>query len=181
MAIRYNILSFVIFMCIFPSAFAVEVPKDKYKAQIIYAAQKELQVAVSELGKATEKCLDKEKKASSLTPSSFKAIDISQEELITTVFYFGLKARTECVTDIKYKNFSYYLRKFHSILKYYNHPDYQEKGFLAITHSNAVLKERLKIKYNEINPKNRARLEKIPELSKPFNFSKLIDQIESKK
>ncbi|MCF6299337.1 MAG: hypothetical protein L3J01_05605 [Thiomicrorhabdus sp.] len=175
MAVRYSFLLFFIFMCMFSSAFAV----DKYKAQIIYAAQKELQIAVSELGEATEKCLYKEKKASNLTPSLFKTISLSQEELITTVFYFGLKARTECVTDIKYKNFSYYLRKFHSILKYYDHPDYQEKGFLAITHSNAVLKERLKIKYHEIPSKSRVRLESIPELSKPFNFSKLIDQIES--
>ncbi|MCF6346088.1 MAG: hypothetical protein L3J00_06420 [Thiomicrorhabdus sp.] len=182
MAVRYNILLSCIFLSTFSNVFAEATPEeDKYKAQIMYAVQKEFRAAVAEIGEATEKCLDKEKEASNLTPLLFNKINIPQEELVSAVFYLGLKARTDCVTEIKYKNFSYYLSKFQSVLKHYNHPNYQEKGFLGITHSNAVFKELLKIKYHEIDPKNRTRLENIPELSKPFNFSKLIDQIQSTK
>ena len=177
MAVRYSIFFLpLIFVLELPAALAEE--EEKYKIQIISAIHKEFQIATREIEEATEKCFNKER-TSNLTLLPFKKINISQEEMVTALFYLGLKANRECITDIKYKNLSYYLRKYNGILKHYSHPDYQEKDFLTITHSNMAFKEKLKIKYNEIAPKYRESLEKIPEVSKPFKFSQLIEQVQS--
>lgn len=176
MVVQYKILLFVFILALIPST--VFADEEKYKKQIIQMIHKEFQVATIELEKAIEKC-DLEEKSSIPSVSLFKKINISQEEMMVALLHLGLKASSECITETKNKNFSYYLIKYQNILKFYNEPEYQDIDLSLVTHPSPGFKEMLQIRYNEISPEFRAALEDIPELLKPFNHSKLLDRIES--
>ncbi|VAW45825.1 hypothetical protein MNBD_GAMMA03-829 [hydrothermal vent metagenome] len=178
MVVQFSKFLFLIFVFILtlPVVFAEE---QKYKKQIIFALQKEAQIATKELSEAITKCNKKEKESN---PSLlyFKNLNISQKNLNTALFYLSYKARTECVTKLKYKNFAYYLIKYQRVLKYYDHPEYEDVNLSALAYSGPPgVEEELKLKYNAIDLKHRIVLEKVPELSQPFNFSQLMDRIES--
>lgn len=178
MAVQFSKFLFLIFVLTLtlPVAFAEE---QKYKEQIIFALQKEAQIATKELSEAISSCTKKEKESNPRL-LSFKNLSIPQKTLNTALFYLSYKARTECVTKLKYKNFAYYLIKYQRVLKYYDHPEYEDVNLSELAYPGPPgVEEELKLKYNDIDLKYRTALEKIPELSQPFNFSQLIDKIES--
>ncbi|MCF6346075.1 MAG: hypothetical protein L3J00_06355 [Thiomicrorhabdus sp.] len=167
-----------IFMLVFPYAFAED--EDKYKVQVISAVREEAQIATLELEEAIGKCSEAEK-ASVPDASYFKDIKISAKEMEVSLIYLSIKAKSECITEARYKDFSYSLIKLRSVLKHYNDSDFEEidvDEFSMYSHPLPWLDVELSIKYNEIDPQQRAALEQVPGLSKPFQPIKLLKKIE---
>ncbi len=176
MVVRFNkIILFVslFFITVFsPVTFAEELYK--YKAQILSEVQKKFTIALMELEIATGEC-DAEKERSHLNASHLKGINLTGKEMMTALFYFSAKADLECITEAKYKNLAYSSLIYQSTLKSYN----ENLEFSPYIFFNSGTDESLKIRYNEIAPEHRDALERIPELSKPFDGYKMFKQIES--
>lgn len=170
--IKKFVFSFSLILMLISSITFAE-SSDKYKTQILGEVQKKFTIALMEVELAMGKCYE-EKKVSSLNASLFKDIKITHEEMMTALFYFSQKAILACVTEAKYKNLAYFSLKYQSTLK-----SFQEETELSpYIFFDSGLEERLEIRYNEISSKYRTALEKIPELSKPFDSSKVLNQVE---
>jgi hypothetical protein len=145
----------------------------KYKKQVLLKLQEKTEIAMTELEAAAGKCYE-EQKASSLSIAHFKDINISHKEMMTALFYFSAKADLECITEIKFKNLAYSLLKYQRTLKSYN----ESLKPLPYVHFSSGTDEELEIRYTELPLKYRTALEKILELSKPFDSGKILKQIE---
>lgn len=174
MAVHINkiLLSFA-FILIMQSSISFAEEPYKYKAQTLSAVQKKFEIALIELEEAISKC-NEEKKMSNLSASHLKKINISYKEMMTILFYFSAKADLECVTKLKYKNLSYALLKYQRTLQSHN----KDLDPLPYTYFDAGHEEQFEIRYNEIPSKYRAILEEIPELSRPFDDSKILREVE---
>jgi hypothetical protein len=174
MVVRFNKMAlFFVFIFMILSSITFAEEPDKYKVQALSVIKKEFTVSLMELEEAMGKCVEEERK-SNLNASHFKGINISHKEMMTALFYFNAKANLECITKAKYKNLAYALLKYQRTLQSQN----EDLEIPPSSYFSPGTDEAFEIMYNEISLKYRVGLEKIPELSKPFDVSKVLKEIE---
>jgi len=148
---------------------------DLYAKRAFELSLQKFKIAKENLERKIEEC---EKKKITVPPSAFKSLNINREELKTALFVLSNKAEDSCEKGLRGK-FVIATSIYRTTAKHYKKP-----ATSAFSYSEDLLfghywgKLEFEARYLEISDEQRKKLERIPELKKPFHLIKTLSKFE---
>lgn len=146
--------------------------------KVVQLALTKVNTTIADLNRKVGEC-KKAGEKNILAPELLRPLPLTDKEIITVVSYFLSRAEDKCYGEELRAKATIEFLQFKYIEKYYKkkntiEPDLKLDTLCCVTTPAFLQREQ---EYLKIDPKVRARLEKLPELQQPFNFFRTIDQL----
>lgn len=159
-------------------AIASDTTQEDKENRIVQLALAKVNATIADLNSKVGEC-EKAGKENILAPELLQSLPLTDKEIITIVSYFLSRAENKCYGEELRAKATIEFLQFKYIEKYYKKentikPDLKLDTLCCIATPAFLEREQ---EYLKIDPKVRAKLEKLPELQQPFNFFRTIDKL----
>ncbi len=146
--------------------------------QIVQLSLAKVNATIADLNRKVGEC-KKTSEKNILAPELLRPLPLTDKEIITVVSYFLSRAEDKCYGKKLRAKATMEFLQLKYIEKYYRmenttEPDLKLDTLCCVATPAFLEREQ---EYLKIDPKVRARLEKLPELQQPFNFFRTIDKL----
>lgn len=151
---------------------------EKQENQIIDFAYTTMRATVEELEEKMDEC-EKSRKESFLDPTLFQSLSLTKQDLKKILLRFHFVAMAKCEGEALWAKAAVKFAQFKYIEKYYKGKNIieTENNFETICCTGSQSRLEIELNYRKISPEIRAKLERIPELQKPFNLFDITDKM----
>ncbi|MCF6364128.1 MAG: hypothetical protein L3J88_12470 [Gammaproteobacteria bacterium] len=139
--------------------------------EIINFAYTQMKASVEELERKIDEC-DILTKNNTLSPALFQSLSLTKQEARIALGYFSSRAQEKCEDMGLWAKVTMEFAQFKYVEKYYKGKNIikTENHFETICCVGSTNRLKMKWKYLRISPEIREKLERMPELKKPFSF-----------
>ncbi len=178
MIYKLIVAGFVCLLTLSSEAGEITASDKEQEDKIVQLALAKANATIADLNRKVGEC-KKAGEKNILAPELLRPLPLTDKEIITVVSYFLSRAEDKCYGEELRAKATIEFLQFEYIEKYYKkenttEPDLKLDTLCCVAIPAFLEREQ---EYLKIDPKVRARLEKLPELQQPFNFFRTIDKL----